>query len=350
MWPAQHWKISVIVDRAEEESSDENFQLSGIGAGGGRVPLDRPETIPIPIRYDRISQEARNLGYPGNVTEDLELMPRATWWSAENSNIYPHRYPIHDRCWTLIHRYVDVNAEKQLEQLIITLRRRWHSGGYGFEELLPMEPLYEPWIPAAVISTIGACNHFWVFQADPVKIPAVKRLVQQSIRPTLHKDCYRNQEKQPVHYLHMKGVTLPPEIRYMILDLLGYQNVETCLKTLGWSVSDIYWRQRIAMSGLLWEHEDVPVASIDWKFLCLEVERHIATATTLAMDNRKRIRKIFSDAKVIYRELDLSIRLQDFVNETYEPFTGLVEFDMDKCMKRFKQIVGTVPIWDNIWF
>lgn len=115
------------------------------------------------------------------------------------------------------------------------------------------------------------------FQTDPVQIPDVKVLVEQSIRAASRKDRRRRRKsrirRRPLLQRQRgKGQCLPIELCYLILDLLDHSDVKNCLKALEWSIPESYWRQQIG--GLVFEHEDVPATvSLDWEFLCLGAER-----------------------------------------------------------------------------
>lgn len=92
-----------------------------------------------------------------------------------------------------------------------------------------MEDVRDTWSPAVLIGSTKANDHFWVFRADPVEVPGLKRLLLRSTRRP-HAQRRTLSSSQP---LRGRSVALlPAEIRYMVRDLLAHSDVENCLQAL----------------------------------------------------------------------------------------------------------------------
>lgn len=114
------------------------------GLGGSRdsradpVPRQRNTISPnLPVDIFPACKECK--------TGDLINIRRATWWSSEAWDIYPHGYPIHDRCWSLIEHYIAPDPD--LERLVIALRKHWYRGGYGSTSTSPWRTSGTPGSP-----------------------------------------------------------------------------------------------------------------------------------------------------------------------------------------------------------
>ena len=68
----------------------------------------------------------------------------------------------------------------------------------------------------------------------------------------------------------------------LIFDYLPSQTVAFIEKELGVSMGNMYWRSRIS-TEFFYEIVGVDDARIDWKQLCLKLERQLATSTALVI-------------------------------------------------------------------
>lgn len=64
---------------------------------------------------------------------------------------------------------------------------------------------------------------------------------------------------------------LPPEILQLAADLLSSADVAAVQKAIGSYLGDRYWRSRI--SDLFHEVQDLSSETLDWEYLCFELER-----------------------------------------------------------------------------
>lgn len=64
---------------------------------------------------------------------------------------------------------------------------------------------------------------------------------------------------------------LPPEILQLTADLLPSADVAAVQKAIGSYLGDRYWRSRIP--DLFHEVQDLSSETLDWEYLCFELER-----------------------------------------------------------------------------
>jgi hypothetical protein len=121
--------------------------------------------------------------------------------------------------------------------LVIEPWKRWYIGSYGFEEFFPIEETGQPWIPACLFSVNKADEVTWPFQMDPIEIPEVKALVEQSIRD-------EDQECHDQSRIGRPGPYLPTDVLYVILYQLDHADVANFIEAFNWSIPETYWRQR----------------------------------------------------------------------------------------------------------
>ena len=185
----------------------------------------------------------------------------------------------------------------------------------------------------------------WIFRADPVDIPEVKRLVKLSTETTRCRDLCRRKEDLSSWSHPKRGQFLALDVHCLILEFLDCSDVGNYAKALEWSIPDHYWRHRAKASGLIFEYDDtLEATTIDWMFLAKEVEQ--LPNSSVGMQNRLRILKVLRKVSDTFQSLEHNgdmTSLQDFVKETYPPYTGPLEHDMDELWTRIGERLETLP-------
>ncbi|KAL1962360.1 hypothetical protein VTN77DRAFT_9773 [Rasamsonia byssochlamydoides] len=219
----------VIVNRCGNDSSRKTYLLSGIGK-----KTCREEPLDVPLDKNMVTEEAYQAGYLGQTTRVTTMISRATWGNSENSDKFPHGYPFHAKCWSLIERYIGNHAELRLDRLITAVGQRWYLGSYGLKDLTLMERSCKPWIPYCIKAVVDTVNDDFLFQMDPLDIFAVKNLVKKNTKASRCKSRRIIQRTSSLASGPMHGQgpqqCLPLDLHLQILDLLQLQTMsEDCI-------------------------------------------------------------------------------------------------------------------------
>lgn len=111
---------------------------------------------------------------------------------------------------------------------------------------------------------------------DPYRITRVQEAIARSCdsRHTKRREA-ADRKRQPFTHSYSKAIlNLPVELLHLILDLLEYREIKKPEFALGtFSVADSrYWRQR-ASRNLVEMDEVALLPDVDWRYLCMALER-----------------------------------------------------------------------------
>ncbi|KAK2761588.1 hypothetical protein FQN54_001416 [Arachnomyces sp. PD_36] len=261
----------------------DSCHLSGIGltpdASMFEVPPHRDQLF-VGVPDQRPSQPGKLMG----------IFPAR--WHGPNS-LFPYGYPMHARCWHLIEKLLGPDAAKDLESVVHALQNLSNDScfqTYGHPHITTQD--VEPW------------THQSMGFYDPVKIPALRSVIDESIKRR-HAEyltsnpgnsdagIFQNVRRTPGRH------NLPLDIQWMILDLLEYNDIPSLLRALGWVLPDVYWERRLP-KNLIFELEDLKKdeSEFDWQFLCLGVEKLLRTSPELL--NRQRLFPILAKMSELF--------------------------------------------------
>ncbi|KAL1969746.1 hypothetical protein VTN77DRAFT_8299 [Rasamsonia byssochlamydoides] len=254
--------IRVIIISKEEDSGEPQYQLSGVCQCQDsqiifQVPRDRNRAL---------------IGYPhsgGRSNKTIKV--HAARFHYPKKLQYPYGCLIHARCWDLIERLLGPRAENQLEVLIHVLRQRWDRSDFSLYDrgFIPWEHP-EKWAEALTEETFAF--------RDPVKIPALRALIDEGLQRRLREPMKRRTRRWRPLFRAVERLTtsrpFPLDTEYMILDRLGCEDIPNVLRAFGWQIPDAYWFARLR-KDLLFELDDLKIADteMDWQFLCLGTEQ-----------------------------------------------------------------------------
>jgi hypothetical protein len=82
----------------------------------------------VPWNRDAVDTDYSRLNEPErDRREMLTVVYPANLSNYENQHLYPHGFPIHARCWTLIERIIGPCAETHLELFTRALQKTWRE-------------------------------------------------------------------------------------------------------------------------------------------------------------------------------------------------------------------------------
>ncbi|KAF4168346.1 hypothetical protein CNMCM6936_002802 [Aspergillus lentulus] len=181
-------------------------------------------------------------------------------------------FVVHASCWSLTLRIVDPHAEDHLHTILaVSLKRmtELHTEEFG---------------------VLDSCNKKQRAQ-DPFRSPVVGRLIEECKRrraepaPALRRSS-RVRSRMP-------RLNLPCDILCLILDRLDYLSVRRFCQAVDCPPMDSYWRCRAAPH--LFELDEIRHEDLDWRHLCLEIEKLRRSSETFW--GRDRILKILRHNK-----------------------------------------------------
>jgi hypothetical protein len=311
----------VIVD--QEKDNHEVFSLSGIGAQFDDKDRDR---LHVPQNENEIVQTAHDAGYTGDLTSSTSTIYPARYWSSENCHLYPHGYPFHSKCWTLVERRLGTrdSVRGHLEQLIIAIRKYWYTSNYDLSLYMPLRSYTRPWIPfVCFCDTEGHFNVVWPYQVDPVdNIPELPMLIRHSARE-------RWSGRVKVRHIHNRKSCkqqlffLPAELQFRVFGFLDSGiDVKSCASAFGWPIPNSLWREKL--DGLIFELSEIScVVDIDWEYAYFETQQVLQRSRGL--ENRQRIWKALGSIRAFFFRALVKTNhtnLRDFVGDTYPPYSG----------------------------
>lgn len=111
---------------------------------------------------------------------------------------------------------------------------------------------------------------------DPYRITRVQEVIARSCdgRHAKRREA-ADRKRQPFSRSYCKTISnLPVELLHLILDLLEYREIKKLESALGtFSIADSrYWRQR-ASRNLVEMDEVALIPNVDWRYLCMALER-----------------------------------------------------------------------------
>lgn len=122
-----------------------------------------------------------------------------------------------------------------------------------------------PWVCTAV--NPNSTNTEFVIQLDPASIKYVQSLINRARIRTRA----RFHIKGRVNRKHNRLCYLPVEILYKVMDPLPSGDLVNVQIAMKYYLGDAYWRKRVPVR-LFYEVKGVWDETLDWQFLCLELE------------------------------------------------------------------------------
>jgi hypothetical protein len=261
------------------------------------VPWERDAVVKydyrrLPIEHKEYNGKKLTSIYPANLLNN------------RNRDHYPHGFLIHSRCWTLIERIIGPCAETQLELFTHALYKMWTEQDSGVLNYIKAESTNidsrerKGWSNRYLFPRTEEAR---IAVKDPEDIPEIEALFRKS---TLRKTGKLRSWRRRDGPIATKSGNLDPkcdlplEIIYMILDHLYDPDASQVIEAMNWHIHDTYWRSRLTrFSGdIIFEIEQFKLAdSLDWQFLCLQIEPLLETSKGLL--NRRRILRILIETK-----------------------------------------------------
>lgn len=227
----------------------------------------------------------------------------AAEWRMEHQ--YPYGYPVHSRCWDLIEIIFggrDI-VQKSLKYLLYALQQRWT------EEVQDVKDQFSTFeyptrsdIRKMEIAEWEAEMRTERAAHDPMKIPALREVIEESIHRRKRQHAPRTRRSFQMIFLVISDerLQLPADIQWLIMGYLDYKSIPCALRAFGWILSDKYWYQRLPRGRLIFEVEDIEFGKVDWQFLCLGVEKLLKWSPELL--NRQRVLLLLHKAKKLFLE------------------------------------------------
>lgn len=244
------------------------------------VPWDKEEIVTERshlFQRNKEFRDKRNAVYPVN------------FWDNRHRDLYPHGFPIHAHCWSMIRLIVGESAENELDLFLEVLHQRWKMEPQPFE------------LGNCVRERFWFANHFerdanielraiW----DPVNIPEIRSAIRRS--------RLRSFKRRNASSRCLSKLSLSLDVLLQILDYLQAADIENLLSATHWQVPDFYWRSRFPRK-LIFEAEELisnKTENINWEFLYLEVEKLVRNERLLGLQNRQRIFRILEGTKELF--------------------------------------------------
>lgn len=244
----------------------------------------------VPLRKDQIVTERYHLfGNDGTFRDERITIYPANFFNRAHRHLYPHGFPIHDFCWTMIERAIGQSAEKELDLFLEDLHEIWTRETHPFEvsncindqtwtgidgKEYPPEELHAVW--------------------DPEDIPEIHGILRRCTLPKVKKRSSTSRNPGTLE--------IPLDILIQILDYLHTRDTENLLTATQWQLPDFYWRSRFPRK-LIFEADELISAepeNINWQFLCLEIEKLVDNESLHGLQNRKRIFRVLEGTKELF--------------------------------------------------
>ncbi|KAK2757623.1 hypothetical protein FQN54_004592 [Arachnomyces sp. PD_36] len=246
------------------------------------VPLDRNEVV---TEEDQVIDESWN-------SKDTRVgIYAANLWDDRNQNLYPHGFPVHAYCWTVIEQIIGSAAEDKLDIFLQTLRERWKENPFEVDSCVYKQQWFGTiagsgqLIPENLIAT-----------ADPDNISEIKNIIQSA-----NEELARRSERNKSIRVR-NSFDLPFDVQRLIIDCLRPRDARNALEAMGWEVSPLYWQSRTApIIKYIPEVEHVKLEGIDREFLFQEAEELFETKELpYGLQNRLRIFRILEGTKKMF--------------------------------------------------
>ncbi|BCS29269.1 uncharacterized protein APUU_70839A [Aspergillus puulaauensis] len=166
-------------------------------------------------------------------------------------------FMMHARCWQVLRRHKAWTLSGGDIKIILKALRRqsardWNDSLYSADEFMAL-------LPEKSLQILYK-------DMDPFYCPRAQEIIRQARRRTKRRfQVIRYDQKKT--YLDR----LPPEILRLTTDLLPSADVAAVQKAIGSYLGDGYWRSRIP--DLFHEAQDLSSETLDWEYLCFELER-----------------------------------------------------------------------------
>ncbi|PLB50267.1 hypothetical protein P170DRAFT_435466 [Aspergillus steynii IBT 23096] len=220
------------------------YRLSGVA-----MVHARNRTVPqgcVPLQRGTETDDTQ----PGVHRPTRRKCPLSTEWVG---------YIVHARCWELLsYHELGTVAEDDLDLFFAALRHR----------RLMMGSQCRAWRPE-------------MYQEDPVRIKSVSSVVDLALEQARR----TKPKKEPSRPCRPKAVQpiscrLPMEVIYIIFDYIPSQTVANTEKALNFYLSNSFWYSRVS-ANLFFETQGLTVEDVDWKRLCLKLERRLEKSEAL---------------------------------------------------------------------
>lgn len=219
--------------------------------------------------------------------------------------------PVHAHCWTSIERIIGPRAEKELDQFLFALRFRFKCQPFEVKNCLVGTASKQTWEAGKIQSKRRVTltdEERLVPVSDPINIPAIHKLIGESKKC---RDCHlrigqtrisRERHIPVIAHSRPTPLRLPLDIQFVVVDYLTqFPDLKNALIAFHWQLPESYWRLRIPRK-LIFETEDLfsedQADGVDWKYLCLGIERILATSHGLM--NRKRIFRVLEGTRNLF--------------------------------------------------
>lgn len=218
---------------------------------------------------------------------------------------------MHAQCWTMIERIIGPFAEKELDQFLFALRLRFKSQPFEVRNCLAGASSKRTWVAGRIQSKRSVTltdEERLVPVSDPIDIPEIHKLIGESKKC---RGCHLRTGQEPLtrsHHIPVVAlsrptpVRLPLDIQFLILDhLTQWPDTINALIAFHWQLPESYWRCRVPRKFIP-ETDDLfskdEVDGIEWKHLCLGIERLLATSHGLK--NRARIFRVLEETRNLF--------------------------------------------------
>lgn len=247
--------VDIVVVNGDCDSPQPTYELSGIVYNG---PMFR---WTVPLQRHKIL-DGKCLIYPARLG-DMGDRPNG-----------PYGFPLHSYCWQIVQRLMGPLVDNQLGIFIQMLEDRWDG------------------------KRIDNIESFMT--VSPMRVPALGTLIKYSelrgkeslMINSKNQTANANTDKS-LSFIECSALSLPLEIKFMILDHAYHKDIESMLLATQWKIPDTYWRMRLH-SGNMFELQGLEQEmNIDWQFLCVQFE--IKSQTWPTLRNRNRIVNIVKD-------------------------------------------------------
>lgn len=251
------------------------------------VPWDKNRTV---------TERSHMIKKDGQFRDERTLIYPANFWDDRHRDLYPHGFPIHAYCWSMIERIIGPSAENDLDLFLEVLFQIWDTephpfevsncignrswGGMDSSEALSEEELHAVW--------------------DPTDVPEIQAILRQSTKQEVgERSKMRSSGSQ-----NLGTLDISLDVIHQILDYLPVTDIENILTATQLQLPNLYWRSRFPRQLIFEADEFISAeaenANVDWRFLCLEIEKLLGNESLHGLQNRQRIFRILEGTKELF--------------------------------------------------
>jgi hypothetical protein len=272
--------------------------LSGIGRFKEPYPCGRrglkwtmEEAFSVPWERNKVvTKESHMMGRLGEIRDRRVAIYAANLWDNRNQNLYPHGFPVHAYCWSVVDRIIGPVAEEELDLFVQILHERWQKNPFEVNKCVVNRYWRNRYLESGELISDSL-----VTTADPEDIPEIKNIIHRAAKEAVCKQAR-------IKLRCRSHLDLPLDVQLLIIDCLRSRDARNAPAGMGWQVPLSYWKSRSSsVIQYIHEIENIKPEEIDWEFFYQEVEELFENkAKSYGLQNRLRIFRILKGTKKLF--------------------------------------------------